>query len=180
MTPQGLELILDYVTPEKESELIALSVIALKGSSRKSGDCRSRIVRFGYDYSEKEKWIGQIPSWLYYLPGEYNKALPKPLPVNSVTINEYEPGRGILPHFDLMIFSDPILILSLGSHATMRFVYPMGAVYHIFIPARSLMVMGGESRKKWLHSITPDLADTHEGKLLPRQTRYSIVMRNRE
>uniref|UniRef100_A0A182Y9F9 Fe2OG dioxygenase domain-containing protein n=1 Tax=Anopheles stephensi TaxID=30069 RepID=A0A182Y9F9_ANOST len=81
---------------------------------------------------------------------------------DQLTVNHYDPGQGIPPHVDThSAFDDPILSLSLGSDVVMEFKQPSsGKQVCVDLPARSLLIMGGESRYDWTHGITPRKMDT--------------------
>lgn len=132
---------------------------------------RSRVLRFGYDYQDKDVWLGEPPAWTYEAIGYSGE---------SVTINEYGPGHGIRPHVDSLRFDDQIRILNLGSQTTIQLISPANDVMDVFVPRRSVTLLVSEVRRTWKHGIESRGFDmTPEGIRVDRGTRYSIVYRTR-
>lgn len=78
-------------------------------------------------------------------------------------------------------FLDPIFSLSLGSAIVMEFRRNNKSVF-VDLPARSLLIMSGESRYDWTHGIVPRKFDivNEEGVGLstrPRSLRTSLTFR---
>ena len=71
----------------------------------------------------------------------------------QLIINEYQPGQGISAHIDnKILFGDIVAGLSLGSDAPM--VFEKGTEKHtVLLERRSLILMEGEARNHWKHSI---------------------------
>lgn len=64
-------------------------------------------------------------------------------------MNEYTPGVGLSPHVDThSAFEGAILSLSLAGGAVME-LRRGGERRALLLPARSLLVMGGEARYSW-------------------------------
>ena len=90
-------------------------------------------------------------------------------------INLYRPGEGIAPHVDLeRRFGDGIVGVSLGgggvamgfARASARHTgdeYGDGDEYEVWLPSRSVLVLTGEARYKWVHGIAPRLRDKVTG-----------------
>lgn len=137
-----MDIIQKYITPQREADLINSIKAKMLTIGQKSGPGRSRILRYGWDY-EGKNWMGDIPEE-FARPG-----------ANSVTINEYAPGRGIGPHVDSLRFADTIEILSLGSDAEIWFTKPddqrSPVRYQLY--ARSLFRLNGEFRYQWQHHV---------------------------
>lgn len=77
-------------------------------------------------------------------------------------MNRYLPGQGIPSHVDTHhCCTRVILSLSLGSGVVMNFKRTEdGSVVPVWLPPRSLLVMGDEARYSWSHGITPRHYDT--------------------
>lgn len=168
----GFLLLNNVISEDTERRLIDKIVEAM-GKIRMNRDeqDRSRILRFGYDYQEKDVWLGEPPVWTYEAIGYSGE---------SVTINEYAPGHGIRPHVDSFKFDDEIRVLNLGSHATMQLIPPSKVATEVFIPRRSVTLLYGEVRRKWKHGIESRAFDINpSGIRVDRETRYSIVYRKR-
>lgn len=152
-----MELIEKYVTPQREEELIRFIKSKMDGTLSIPGQGRSRILRYGWDYEGKQ-WLGEIPEE-FKRPG-----------MDSVTVNEYAPGRGIGPHVDSRVFGDCIEILSLGSPAEIVFEKkddPRSPM-RFQLYARSLFRMNGEIRYAWTHQVPA-----------VRHKRWSVVFRKK-
>lgn len=163
----GFELIPEVISETTERELVERIKEALDGipESGYGKAERSRVKRYGYDYVPKLRMLEPIPEWVKFeqpfrWPG---------IQVNSVTINEYQPGHGITPHIDASYFGPVIAILSLGGSTVMLFRTAPFA-YDRAIPPRSLTILTGDARYKWTHEILPKSVI---------ETRYSIVFRER-
>lgn len=127
------------------------------------------------------------------------------LSLGQLTVNEYEPGQGIAAHIDTYnCFGPEIFVLSLGSGVTMNMVKRRedagenaGAEEGggeedeedvtvrgdgrkrkaVWLPPRSLLVLSGEARYSWSHSIPSRLTDKVNGQLHERSRRVSLTFR---
>lgn len=92
--------------------------------------------------------------------------------LDQLTVNEYTPGVGLSPHVDTHSpFGDAILSLSVAGSAVMAF-RKEGQRRAIFLPPRSLLLLTGESRFGWEHSIPHRKSDPLEdGSIVPRSNR---------
>ena len=100
---------------------------------------------------------------------------------NQLTINEYWPGIGIASHCDThSAFTDCIAVVSLLADITMDFIsHDSTRKVHVCIPRRSLMLMSGDSRYGWRHSIAARKSDRDtSGVLRERSRRVSLTFRN--
>ena len=163
MKPPGLTLIHDYISAATERDLLTPISTALSLSKEKgSGTDRSRIIRLGWGYDRPHKWLGDIPAWL-------TQPIPNSALFNSMTLNEYLPGRGIRPHIDSLDFGDQIVILSLGASAAMRFSKAGQEDYDLELPSRSMLILQDKARYDFQHSVLP---------IAGKEIRYSIVFRS--
>lgn len=159
----GLTVIECFIEADAEKVLLWLigELFAKhKSAKRGHGGNRSRILRFGWDYSVK-RWMGEIPEAIDVIGqrlGEFN----------SVTINEYLPGSRIAPHFDSNEFDELIAVLSLGSACQMEFSKGEDICCFKIDPC-SVLTMEGDARYKWQHAISP-----------VSERRVSIVFRRRD
>ncbi|XP_037122815.1 alkylated DNA repair protein alkB homolog 8 [Syngnathus acus] len=163
--PPGLVLVEDFVSPVEEALLLA----AIDWSSTSDADTAQkalkhrRVKHFGYEFRYDNNNVDKDKPLPVGLPQEcqpvldrimengYTKFMP-----DQLTVNQYESGQGIPPHVDThSAFEDTILSLSLGAKTVMEFRHPDNRVVSVFLPARSLLVMQGESRYLWTHGITP-------------------------
>jgi len=108
--------------------------------------------------------------------------------VNQITVNEYPPSVGIGSHVDTpSAFADGICSVSLGGDVVMEFRevkttndgfnIETGVKKQVFLPRRSLLIMSGDSRYCWEHSIASRMTDTVEGVVRRREKRVSITYR---
>ncbi|XP_077397142.1 tRNA (carboxymethyluridine(34)-5-O)-methyltransferase alkbh8 isoform X1 [Festucalex cinctus] len=163
--PTGLVLVEDFVSPEEEALLLA----AIDWSST-SDDVTAqkalkhrRVKHFGFEFRYDNNNVDKDKPLPVGIPEECQPVLQRIMESghtkfmpDQLTVNQYESGQGIPPHVDThSAFEDTILSLSLGTKTVMEFRHPDGRVVSVFLPARSLLVMQGESRYLWTHGITP-------------------------
>jgi len=123
--------------------------------------------------------------------------------LTQLTVNEYLSGQGIAAHIDTAnCFGPKIYIITLGAGVTMRLqlrgaaAAGVGVVedasststnslsdgggkrVDVWLPPRSLLLLEGDARYKWSHSIAARLNDKVDGKLLPRGRRVSLTFRH--
>lgn len=97
--------------------------------------------------------------------------------LNQLTVNVYGPGEGIGSHVDTVsAFADGLMSISLNSGIVMEF-RSNGVRKQVYLPQRSLLVMSGPARYDWEHMIVTRQTDTHEGRVIPRETRISLTLR---
>ncbi len=94
-----------------------------------------------------------------------------------MTINDYNPGDGIPPHYDTHSpFEDVFCSLSLGSGAVMNFFFNNETKYYYMKP-RSIAFFTGEVRFFWEHSIPLRRIDKVDDDLYFRRRRVSLTFR---
>ncbi|KAF7987162.1 hypothetical protein HCN44_011503 [Aphidius gifuensis] len=126
-----IEINFDFVTPDEESKILDT---LNWNNDEYSGHLKHRKVQhFGYEFCydtnrvDVDKPIAPIPEELNFISGS------------------------IPPHIDThSVFEDPILSLSLGATYVMDFRKDNKKV-SLALPARSLLIMSGESRYAWTH-----------------------------
>ena len=125
----------------------------------------------------------------------------KDMPITQLTINEYEPGQGIAGHIDSHACFGPIIfILSCNAGITMtlqkredgnedkgndeckygsdsKCQLPVGTKRYLWLPKRSLLILYGDARRKWSHSIATRRFDKVNGVMMERGTRISFTFR---
>jgi len=174
----GLIYIPEYITSDAETALI-------KTINKQKWDntLSRRVQHYGYRYDYKARtvtadmYIGTLPKWLKDLAVQLNNdGLCEEVP-DQVIINEYQPGQGIAAHIDCeSCFGPRIFSLSLGSAAIMEFTREGESKKEILLERRSLVMMYGDARSIWKHSIPARLKD----KGIERGTRISLTFRNVE
>ena len=150
-------------------------------------DLKRRVQHYGYKYDYKARKvnrdmrIGNLPEWLKRLSQKlHNDGYMEKVP-DQVIINEYEPGQGISAHIDCEpCFGDTIVSLSLNSSCIMDFTYKDMKEKKIsyLLEPKSLIVLSGDARNKWLHGIAARKTDMWKGEKIERKRRVSLTFRN--
>lgn len=161
----GLEVREAFITPAWEAWL--LKAIELSGWMTGSTIDRTRypslVARFGsYAYGNGIV-SSSLPRWAQVI-----RAMHPPPPLDEfdhLTLNYYATGDGIAHHVDSEQCGDVIGVISLGGDASME-MQREGLLELVQVPARSLVVLSGEARWEWTHSILP-----------VEKSRISIVLR---
>jgi alkylated DNA repair dioxygenase AlkB len=179
-TIAGLIYAPDFISAAQESTL--LNIIDAQPWLT---DLKRRVQHYGYKYDYKARGItqdlriGAIPDWLAGLCNDlHTQGYFKQAP-DQVIINEYLPGQGIAPHIDCVpCFGESVASLSLGSQCVMEFTHAkIGEKRQQLLEPRSLVVLSGESRYDWQHSIPGRKSDIWGGKKLMRGRRISLTFR---
>lgn len=176
---QGLDYQPDYITREAEEAYIAF------------------IDRqpWSLELLRRRQWYG----WAYddNVLGREDDYQPRPMPEvfttlatrlhgdghfpgvpDRVLVNEYVPGQGIGAHKDRDAeHIAAVAIVSLGSAVMMDFTRPGFDTRSHYLRPRSLVLMRGEVRHKWLHGIVGRKSDRVGGLVLPRGRRLSMTFR---
>ena len=83
-----------------------------------------------------------------------------PASADQVTVNDYPPGSGIAPHVDThSAFTSRFASLSLGAGVAFE-LRRGGESAELWLPRRSLLLLGGEARLGWAHYIAPRRGDS--------------------
>lgn len=188
-TPPGAKLTHNFVSPKEASDLFAFI-------DRQPWDdtcLKRRVQHYGYKYdysglsTAKPVETTPIPSDLEKLVTrllDYGLFAERKAP-DQIIVNEYKPGQGIGAHVDhVKHFEDTVATLSLGSMYQMD-LSPLkqesgSRPISLSLPVGSLLVLSGESRYDWTHSIAARKSDPHPrpgGKRTPRGTRISVTFR---
>jgi alkylated DNA repair dioxygenase AlkB len=173
--PVGFTLWEEYISRAEEEELLDHVERGIWDTSWKR-----RVQRYGTGYGpERQRAVaGPLPEWIQDLARRVSKDGQFDRLPDSCVINEYEPGQGIAPHRDYSMFGPKVACVSLGSDIMLDFSLETGRLRQsIFVPARSLWVIEGEARSKWLHGIAARLYDVANGTRHQRGRRVSITFR---
>eukprot|EP00834_Sanchytrium_tribonematis_P005675 NODE_359_length_8799_cov_0.795172.p6 type:complete len:195 gc:universal NODE_359_length_8799_cov_0.795172:3694-3110(-) len=95
--------------------------------------------------------------------------------MNSIMVNEYKIGQGIMPHVDANVFGDTVVILSMGCDVKMIFINEDQKIV-VPIRQRSLLILQAEARFLWKHSIPRLSKHDEDGEVFTRDPRRLSVM----
>lgn len=148
-------------------------------------DLRRRVQHYGYryDYSARrvntDMYLGVLPLWAQALSERlFNDGYFAGIPDQAI-VNEYQPGQGITPHIDCEpCFGPSVASISLGSSAVMHFVHRKTSErVDILLEVGSLILLQGDARYEWKHSISARKADRIARGLVHRARRVSVTFR---
>ena len=149
-------------------------------------DLKRRVQHYGFKYDYRARKvnhdmrIGELPEWLNRFSHKLYKDEHMPEVADQVIVNEYLPGQGISSHIDCEpCFKDTIISLSLGSGCVMNFTnkFDKKKKIPVWLEPRSLVVLSGEARDKWLHGIPARKSDEWDGQRHNRERRVSLTFR---
>ncbi len=120
-----------------------------------------------YDYSGRgaPEPAAPFPPWAAHMAERLRPRFAGELPVQCI-VNEYRPGQGIGMHADHRDLGPVVASLTLADAWPMRFrprdtrPYAAGAMPGdeiVILPRRSVLVLAGAARQRWMHGI--DRAD---------------------
>jgi alkylated DNA repair dioxygenase AlkB len=177
----GLSLCPNAINKETESQLYKF-LMEQKWVAGPGGKNGRRVQQYGYSYDYTTKTIKDAPPIPQVLSDLILKLTEQKLlngKINQIIVNEYVPGQGITPHTDhVKWFGEQISSLTLGSGCNMIFGKMDSKICEtIYLEPRSLIMLTGESRWKFTHSIPAVKKDKVGTKIIPRGTRLSITFR---
>lgn len=180
VTVPGLHLIHDFLTPQEEAAIVAQ--LDLQQWSQLK---QRRVQHYGYEFIYGENTVQvekpadiPIPEFLTGIKNRVSDLVAPQPPINQLTVNEYLPGMGIPPHFDVHPpFHEKFVSISLLSGLVMSFKSFKGEEQHLFLPPRSCALFTGEARYAWLHSIAARKIDKVENETHFRTRRLSLTFR---
>ena len=173
----GLSLTKNFIT-EAEEAFLWKEVNKLPWET----DLKRRYQVHGYHYDAETKSIlaykGELPQCVSFLAKRLvEEGLLREMP-DQCGVNEYEPGQGIGPHIDKLMFQDQVIMVSLGSDIVMDFHGPNEEKVSILLPRRSAVLAEGKARYEWKHGIALRKTDKLEnGLVLKRGKRISVTFR---
>lgn len=168
----GLSYYADYIGSDDEQALIQFSDKQVWNQ-----DIRRRTLSFGRPYNSDAPSL-PLPDLLKTLARRLRlDGIFRETPLRA-NINEYLPGQGIGAHRDVDYdYIQTIAIVSLGSSSMMDFSRLGLDDRSFYLQPKSLIIMQGEARTKWMHAIAPRKNDMIGGLIKPRDRRLSIVFR---
>lgn len=169
----GLFIKLDFI--DKKEETILMDDLKER---EWNNELARRTMHFGKTYQYGSKKLGSAPK----IPKEWKWLIDRISPlmdgkIDQIILNEYLPGQGIGQHTDSPQFGPIIASLSTGSGCKMDFTYGNKSV-SVHLPPRSIVLLTGDARSKWKHSIAPRKTDEISGKKVARGTRISYTFRS--
>ena len=153
VVPEGLFLTPDFITEAEELELISWL-----DQQRWSTELSRRTQYYGYQYNYTSRSVQTtvalsgplLQLQQKFAAGGHNN-------LTQCIVNEYYRDQGIAPHIDLNIFGPIIIGVSLSADTVMSFERCMNngtEVFDCFLQRRSLVMLTGEARSQWKHSIS--------------------------
>ncbi|RKP11333.1 hypothetical protein BJ684DRAFT_22115 [Piptocephalis cylindrospora] len=189
--PPGLTVIPEILTVEEEEALIR-EVDARPWSGKGAGlnpELRRRTQQYGYIFSYRLRQVtedlGELPEIFKPLLERVAHLFPSDEPPDSVIVNEYEVGQGIMPHVDSLKFGPVVISVSLLSPCALHVcrVRKKGEEaesaddHTLALHRRSAVVLSGESRYGYTHGISKDEIDWVDEERLVRSRRISLTIR---
>ena len=146
-----------------------------------------RTQQYGYLFSFKTR---QIESDLGPLPLIFDAIIERlqpffDSPIDYVTVNEFEPGQGIMPHvdslvldsFNLKLFGPVVVSLSLLSPCIMTLSKKGEPDIQLLLEPRSILALSQDKRYEYTHAISKERRECIQGREIERGRRVSIVFR---
>lgn len=172
----GLALLAGFISEAEEDEVLRL----VDEGGAWEHLAKRRVQHHGAAFSYATRGVvpgtelRPLPGWARALATRVERAARElgpagaDFPLDQITVNEYLPGVGISPHVDThSAFEGTLAALSLAGGAAMQF--RRGEERRVlFLPPRSLLVMRGEARYAWQHSLPHRHSDTVVGEAAPR------------
>jgi alkylated DNA repair dioxygenase AlkB len=159
LAPEGLRYAAEFISSEREKELIAhIAALPLQPFQFGQYEGKRRVASFGnrYDYTLRRLQPAEpIPLWLQSIVTEVEKFGGPGTEIGQILCTEYDTGVGIGWHRDKPQY-DRVFGLSLGSSCKFRFRRPAGTKWERFTleaAPQSIYVMSGPARSDWEHSI---------------------------
>lgn len=175
--PAGLTFRSTFIDRDAETKLLA-EIDTRTWSTAMS----RRVQHYGWEYDYRartirpESYLGPLPQFLQELAGRVGASAGF-IPDQAI-INEYTPGQGIAAHVDCEpCFGDTVAMVGLGADIAMDFAHKNSdRVWNFRFARCGLLVIAGEARYDWTHSIARRMSDRQFG--IRRQRRVSVTFRS--
>jgi alkylated DNA repair dioxygenase AlkB len=179
-TVPGLRYLEHFLSPSEEGALLARI-----DAQPWRDDLQRRVQHYGYRYDYKARrvdaslFLGELPDWLQSLAERLHREGLFDKKPDQVILNEYLPGQGISAHVDcLPCFGPQIASLTLGAGCTMAFTHPKTEEkISQWLEVGSLVLLTGEARDEWRHSIAARRSDLRGSARIARGRRVSATFR---
>lgn len=176
--PAGLEILENFISASQELELVEAI-----DSGDWSTELRRRVQHYGWRYDYKARgiaqkdYLGPLPSWAEELAQKlFDEGLFPEVP-DQVIVNNYDGPQGISKHIDCPdCFRGPVATISLLETWDMIFTRKVSGETLKFVqslPRRSVALLAGEARSRWLHEIPVRQMEYKR----PRVRRISVTFR---
>jgi alkylated DNA repair dioxygenase AlkB len=174
MPPPGFTYADQFLSEDEERSVIAEVERLPFHEVRMHGvAARRTVIHFGFDYDYEGWSIRETDPPPPFLAGLRDRAaiIAKidPLSLEQFLIARYPPGATIGWHRDAPMFGSPVIGISLGAAARMRFRRKTAGGFETdvqLLAPRSLYILSGAARSVWQHQIPAG-----------KELRYSISMR---
>lgn len=173
----GLRYHPEFITPAEEAALLAVA-----DSQVWSNHWQRKTQYYGRRYAPPEAGVvddrrAPLPEWsLPYAERLVERGL-FGRPPNQLGVNEYLPGQGIAPHIDHGAGAVASLTLGSGCVMDLTEVDGPGAV-SVWLAPRSILVIDGAVRERWMHGIARRRKDFYAGRVLVRGRRVALLFRD--
>ena len=178
----GLHYLPGFITTAEQAALVQ----AIDTSESNGGLRTRRTQHHGwiYDYQARvlkpEHHLGPLPDWLQPIADRLSSmtSLFSDTPA-QVIINEYGPGQGVAWHHDALTFGPEIATISLLEDWQMEFdrrpqANQQDGERSSLLEAGSCLIMTGDARYHWKHSIPRRRTEKHG---VERERRLSLTLR---
>jgi alkylated DNA repair dioxygenase AlkB len=172
----GLRYVPEYIDSSTHDRLLNA---ADSQPWKPAGGRRVQFHGYVYDYKKRAmQRTGDLPDWALEIAMRLERDGVLAYMADELLVTEYQRGQGIPAHVDAPLFEDDIVSVSLGSTCVMEFINGQtGGKTKLLIEPRSLLVLSGESRNGWQHSVPARDADVWMGRTLQRARRVSLTFR---
>jgi alkylated DNA repair dioxygenase AlkB len=172
----GLRYVPGYLEPDVHDRL--LDEIDLQSWHAVVDQRRIQFYGYWYNHAKGGLYrIGALPVWASELVLRLKHDDLMPYLADQLIVSEYTPGQGIPPHVDAPVFADVIVGISLGSTCIMEFTRAGHRSEQVLLEPRSALVLSGEVRDTWQHSIPARETDPWMERTLRRSRRVSLTFR---
>ncbi len=176
----GLSYLSAYLDSDEQTALLAII-----DQQPWLSDLKRRVQHYGYHYNyvrrsvDSMSYLGPLPDWAARLARRLTEDQGMEHVPDQVIVNEYLPGQGVSSHIDCIpCFGPTVVSISLGSACVMLFTHATeGTQVPILVEAGSLVVMSGDARFRWKHSIPARKADVVGERKIVRGRRVSLTFR---
>ncbi|CAF0832476.1 unnamed protein product [Adineta steineri] len=138
---------------KEEQKLLWSNICKENWSKELTRDTLHYGQRYDYETRKLVNDAKEIPEWLNDVKKQVEIRANFENSIDQIIINRYKKGQSISPHIDhKVLFGSTIATLSLGAEVNILFQY--GSISKsINAPDCSLLVMKGDSRYLWKHSL---------------------------